>query len=229
MNSAATVSAGLSFIFLLIGTILMIASSCASPTSEEIYFLKTQLSPVFARGIAEYLPRSVFLQNRLEIKLGILGYCINNQCTDYHLGYRLPAFLFGGPFGIDILEGETTSQLAINPLFTAFSCLSVLVFIVLTFFRQRAIVLIFLILNSALGLITLIIDLNIFVRAHSLIRTSEPGYLRLVIVNYGSALWMMIAAFCLILISTLIFCVTLKGGSSSISIKRKSNPTHDIS
>ncbi|POW10228.1 hypothetical protein PSTT_06258 [Puccinia striiformis] len=107
---AVTVFFGtLSFLFLLTSTVLMIASNCTVPTSDEIYFLRTTMSAALTREVLNLIPPSVAVFDRITVRMGLLGYCINDTCTQYHLGYRLPAMLMGGPVGLDFLNRENNS------------------------------------------------------------------------------------------------------------------------
>ncbi|OAV96551.1 hypothetical protein PTTG_26333 [Puccinia triticina 1-1 BBBD Race 1] len=219
---AVTVFFGtLSFLFLLTSTILMIASNCAVPTSDEIYFMRTTMSAALSREILGLIPPSVAVFDRITVRIGLLGYCINDTCTQYHLGYRLPALLMGGPIGIDFLSRATTTALVINPIFTAFSAACLLAFLISIFLKKPAIVFALMTLNTIIGIVCLIIDFAIFVRAYWLIRYSQSGIIGLVGVEYGSALWLMLAAVILTLFSTLFFACTLHRGDSSRSNKGK--------
>ncbi|PLW05110.1 hypothetical protein PCANC_10653 [Puccinia coronata f. sp. avenae] len=207
----------LSFLFLLTSTILMIASNCTVPTSDEIYFLRTTLSAALTREVINLLPPTVAVFERITVRMGLLGYCINDTCSEYQLGYRVPALLVGGPVGLELLGTGATTSLVINPLFTAFSSTCLVAFLFSIFMKKPAIVFMLMIINSIIGLICLIIDFSIFVRAYWLIRNSQPGLLGLVGVEYGSALWLMLSAFILTFFATLFFACSLHRGDESRS------------
>ncbi|KAH9459865.1 hypothetical protein H4Q26_004942 [Puccinia striiformis f. sp. tritici PST-130] len=221
MQAVTVVFGSLSFLFLLTATVLMIASNCTVPTSDEIYFMRTTLSAALTREVLNLIPPSVAVFERITVRIGLLGYCINDTCTEYHLGYRLPALLMGGPIGLDFLSRKTTTALVINPIFTAFSAACLVAFLLSIFLNKPAIVFVLLILNTIIGLICLIIDFTIFVRAYWLIRYSETAILGLVGVEYGSALWLMLASVILTILSTLFFAFTLRRGDDSRSKKAK--------
>ncbi|MBW0476693.1 hypothetical protein O181_016408 [Austropuccinia psidii MF-1] len=221
MSGITTLFGGMSFFLLLVATILMIASDCSSPTSTQVYFLKTTLSANLARQVIEYLPESIVVFDRLDVRMGLLGYCINEFCTNFHLGYRVPAFLVGGPLGADLLNRETTTALVINPLYTAFSSACLLGFFVTIFVPHAMALFGLLIINTLLGLICLIIDLNIFVKAYYIVRDSQNGFYDAVSVHYGNSLWLMVAAVILTIFSTLLFAATLGSEDRSDSFKMK--------
>ncbi|POW07298.1 hypothetical protein PSTT_08400 [Puccinia striiformis] len=231
MQAVTVVFGSLSFLFLLTATVLMIASNCTVPTSDEIYFMRTTLSAALTREVLNLIPPSVAVFERITVRIGLLGYLYqslssltwgaSNTCTEYHLGYRLPALLMGGPIGLDFLSRETTTALVINPIFTAFSAACLVAFLLSIFLNKPAIVFVLLILNTIIGLICLIIDFTIFVRAYWLIRYSETAILGLVGVEYGSALWLMLASVILTILSTLFFAFTLRRGDDSRSKKAK--------
>ncbi|KAI7943837.1 hypothetical protein MJO28_011365 [Puccinia striiformis f. sp. tritici] len=219
---AVTVFFGtLSFLFLLTSTVLMIASNCTVPTSDEIYFLRTTMSAALTREVLNLIPPSVAVFDRITVRMGLLGYCINDTCTQYHLGYRLPAMLMGGPVGLDFLNRETTTALVINPIYTAFSAVCLLAFLLSILTNTPSVVFILLILNTLLALICLIIDFSIFARAYWLVRNSPSGIFGMVSVEYGNALWLMLAAVILTIFSTLFFACTLGRGDESRSSKGK--------
>ncbi|POW18534.1 hypothetical protein PSHT_05656 [Puccinia striiformis] len=163
--------------------------------------MRTTLSAALTREVLNLIPPSVAVFERITSELdywGIVSMVSNlstasltwgasNTCTEYHLGYRLPALLMGGPIGLDFLSRETTTALVINPIFTAFSAACLVAFLLSIFLNKPAIVFVLLILNTIIGLICLIIDFTIFVRAYWLIRYSETAILGLVGVEYGSA------------------------------------------
>ncbi|KAA1112729.1 hypothetical protein PGT21_007698 [Puccinia graminis f. sp. tritici] len=219
MQAVTVFFGSLSFLFLLTATILMIASNCTVPTSDEIYFMRTTMSAALTREVLNLIPQSVAVFDRITVRIGLLGYCINDTCTEYHLGYRLPALLMGGPVGLDFLSREATTALVINPIFTAFSSACLLAFLVSIFLNKPAIVFILLILNTILAMICLIIDFSIFVRAYWLVRNSQSGLFGMVSVEYGNALWLMLAAVILTILSTLFFAFTLRRGDESRSNK----------
>ncbi|KNZ57982.1 hypothetical protein VP01_2021g1 [Puccinia sorghi] len=215
MQAVTVFFGSLSFLFLLTSTILMIASNCTVPTSYEIYFMRTTLSAALTREVVQLLPPTVEVFDRVTVKIGLLGYCINETCSEYQLGYRLPALLMGGPVGIDFLSRGTTTALVINPLFTAFSAACLAAFLVSIFLQKPAIVFMLMILNTILGLVCLIIDFSIFARAYWLVRYSEPGIFGTVGVEYGNALWLMLAAVILAFFSTLFIACSLHKGEDS--------------
>ncbi|KAA1090670.1 hypothetical protein PGT21_010023 [Puccinia graminis f. sp. tritici] len=213
---AVTVFFGtLSFLFLLTSTILIV------PTSDEIYFMRTTMSAALTRDVLNLIPQSVAVFDRITVRIGLLGYCINDTCTQYHLGYRLPALLVGGPVGLDFLSRATTTALVINPIFTAFSAACLVAFLVSIFLKKPAIVFALMTLNTIIGIVCLIIDFTIFVRAYWLVRNSQGGIFGMVGVEYGSALWLMLAAVILTIFSTLFFAGTLHRGNDSRSNKGK--------
>ncbi|OAW00111.1 hypothetical protein PTTG_25167 [Puccinia triticina 1-1 BBBD Race 1] len=227
MQAVTVLFGTLSFLFLLTSTILMIASNCTVPTSDEIYFMRTTMSAALTREVLNLIPQSVAVFDRITVRIGLLGYCINDTCTQYHLGYRLPALLMGGPVGFDFLSRETTTALVINPLFTAFSSACVVAFLLSIFLNKPSIVFILLILNTIIALICLIIDFTIFVRAYWLIRNSQSGLFGMVSVEYGNALWLMLSAVILTIFSTLFFACTLRRGDDSRSHKGKRGARND--
>jgi uncharacterized membrane protein len=133
----------------------------------------------------------------------------------------------GGPVGFDFLNRQTTTALVINPLFTAFSALCLVAFLFSIFLNKPSIVFIMLILNTIIALVCLIIDFSIFVRAYWLVRNSQSGIFGMVSVEYGSALWLMLAAVILTIFSTLFFAFTLHRGDESRSHKGKRSGRHD--
>ncbi|KAI9616665.1 hypothetical protein KEM48_005081 [Puccinia striiformis f. sp. tritici PST-130] len=220
MQAVTVVFGSLSFLFLLTATVLMIASNCTVPTSDEIYFMRTTLSAALTREVLNLIPPSVAVFERITVRIGLLGYCINDTCTEYHLGYRLPALLMGGPIGLDFLSRETTTALVINPIFTAFSAACLVAFLLSIFLNKPAIVFVLLILNTIIGLICLIIDFTIFVRAYWLIRYSETAILGWLESNTEAL--MAHACLCnLTILSTLFFAFTLRRGDDSRSKKAK--------
>ncbi|KAA1096208.1 hypothetical protein PGT21_008288 [Puccinia graminis f. sp. tritici] len=185
------------------------------------------MSAALTREVLNLIPQSVAVFDRITVRIGLLGYCINDTCTEYHLGYRLPALLMGGPVGLDFLSRETTTALVINPIFTAFSSACLLAFLVSIFLNKPAIVFILLILNTILAMICLIIDFSIFVRAYWLVRNSQSGLFGMVSVEYGNALWLMLAAVILTILSTLFFAFTLRRGDESRSNKGRKAGRND--
>ncbi|EFP90053.2 uncharacterized protein PGTG_15901 [Puccinia graminis f. sp. tritici CRL 75-36-700-3] len=189
--------------------------------------MRTTMSAALTREVLNLIPQSVAVFDRITVRIGLLGYCINDTCTEYHLGYRLPALLMGGPVGLDFLSRETTTALVINPIFTAFSSACLLAFLVSIFLNKPAIVFILLILNTILAMICLIIDFSIFVRAYWLVRNSQSGLFGMVSVEYGNALWLMLAAVILTILSTLFFAFTLRRGDESRSNKGRKAGRND--
>ncbi|KNZ53772.1 hypothetical protein VP01_313g7 [Puccinia sorghi] len=226
METVTVFFGALSFLCLLTSTILMIASNCTVPTSHEIYFLRTTLSAALTREILTLLPPTVAVFDRITVRFGLLGYCINETCTQHELGYKVPAFLTGGPTGFEFLNRQTTTALVINPIFTAFSGLCLAIFLLSILLDKPSLVFLVLIINTIIALVCLIIDLSVFVRVYWLVRHSESGLFGGVSVHYGSALWLMLAAAILTVLSTIFFAFTLRRGDDSRAHKGKRPGRH---
>ncbi|CAO1632349.1 unnamed protein product [Jaminaea pallidilutea] len=186
-------------ILALAAAILLAVATASVPTNKSVYFLDIRSA-----------------SNAAVVKLGCLGFCVRNQCSGSSVGYRLTdaASVFGisgnVPYASQLsssLIHSLTYTLVLHPVTCGLSVLVVLFGLLqlCTGFITGWITTLFAGLATAVGLVTVALDFALFTIAKKRIQ-SQGGTS-----NYGSAIWITLAAFILLLCAQFAFCCACCG------------------